>query len=70
MLFFKKKKKLLRKATEEDEKSFAAAMEENNVGFKDKLAMVISAFLVIVLPCLLILLAISGIALLLFGGFN
>lgn len=70
MLFFKKKKKLLRKATEEDEKSFAAAMEENNVGFKDKLAMVISAVLVIVLPCLLILLAISGIALLLFGGFN
>ena len=70
MLFFKKKKKLLRKATEEDEQSFVNAMEENDVGFKDKFAMVIAALITIVLPCLLILLAISGIALLLFGGFN
>ncbi len=64
MLFFKKR---LKKATDEDEARFVQAMEENNVGFKDKIAMVISAFFVIVLPCLLILLGISGIALLLFG---
>ncbi len=64
MLFFKKK---LKKATEEDEVRFAQAMEENDVGWKDKLAMVISAFLVIVIPCLLILLGISGIALWLFS---
>jgi len=64
MLFFKKR---LKKATDEDEARFVQAMEENDVGFKDKIAMVISAFFVIVLPCLLILLGISGIALLLFS---
>lgn len=63
-MFFKKR---LKKATEEDEARFAQAMEDNNVGFKDKIAMVVSAFLVIVLPCLLILLGISGIALWLFS---
>lgn len=63
-MFFKKR---LKKVTEEDEARFAEAMEANNVGFKDKIAMVIAAFLVIVLPCLLILLGISGIALWLFS---
>ncbi len=64
MLFFKKK---LRKATEEDEKRFAEAMEENKVGASDKFAMLVAAFLVIVLPCLLVLLAISALAMLLFS---
>ena len=64
LLFFKKR---LKKASEDDEARFVQAMEDNNVGFKDKIAMVISAFLVIVLPCLLILLGISGIALWLFS---
>ncbi|MBQ3141489.1 MAG: hypothetical protein IJC25_05970 [Clostridia bacterium] len=62
-MFFKKR---LRKATPEDDAKLAQAMEENDVGFKDRFAMVVSAFLVIVLPCLLILLAISGFALWLF----
>ena len=66
-MFFRKR---LRKATPEDDKRLADAMEENNVGFKDKIAMVISAFLVLVLPSLLILLVLAGIALLLFGGFS
>jgi len=67
MLFFRKR---LKKATKEDEERLARAMEENNVGFKDKIAMVISAFLVLVLPSLLVLLALAGIAMLMFGGFR
>jgi hypothetical protein len=67
MLFFRKR---LKKATKEDEERLAQAMEENNVGFKDKIAMVISAFLVLVLPSLLVLLALAGIAMLMFGGFR
>ncbi len=67
MLFFKKR---LREVTEEDDKKLADAMNENDVGIKDKLAMIISAFFVIVLPCLLVLLALAGLGLLLFGGFN
>lgn len=63
MLFFKRKK--LKKATPEDEERFIRAMEENEVDFKDKFAMTIAAFGVIVLPCFLILLAIGGFALLL-----
>ncbi len=63
MLFFKRKK--LKKATPEDEERFVQAMEENDVGFKDKFAMAIAAFGVIILPCFLILLAIGGFALLL-----
>ncbi len=66
-MFFRKR---LKKWTPEDDEKLARAMEENNVGFKDRIAMTIAAFLVIVLPCLLILLAIAGLALLLFGGFN
>ncbi len=62
MLFFKKK---LRKATPEDDEKFLQAMEENEVGFLDKFAMAIAAIGVIILPCLLILLVISGLAYLL-----
>lgn len=58
MLFRKKK---LKKTTPEDEARFAEELEENEVGFQDRLAMVISAMLVIVLPCLLILLGLGGI---------
>ncbi len=63
-------RKKLRKATSEDEEKLIRAMEENEVGWRDRFAMVFSAILVIVLPCLLILLAISGLALWVFGGFR
>ncbi len=66
-MFFRKR---LKKWTPEDDEKLARAMNENNVGFKDRIAMVIAAFIVIVIPCLLVLLGISGLALLLFGGFN
>ncbi len=54
--------------TEEQEREFARRFEENQVGIKDKLAMVLSAMLVIVLPCALILTAIALLALWLFGA--
>lgn len=66
MFFFSKR---LRKSTPEDDEHLARAMEENDVGLKDKLAMIVSAFVVLVLPSLLVLLVIAGIALLIFGGF-
>ncbi len=59
MFFFKKR---LKKATKEDDEKFSETMSET--GFKDKLAMVISAILVIVLPCLLVLLAFAALIML------
>lgn len=64
MLFFRKK---LKKSTDEEDKAFGKMMKEERVGFKDGFAMIISAFAVLVLPCLLILLGLSGLAMLLFG---
>ena len=64
MLFFKKR---LKKSTPEEDKQFRELMQENDVGFKDGMAMILSAFLVIVLPCLLILCGIALLGLWLFG---
>lgn len=59
----------LKKATPEDEARFREQMQENNVDFKDGLAMTLAAFLVIVLPAILILLACCFITMLLLGVF-
>lgn len=64
MLFFKKK---LKRSTPEQDEQFRQMMQEERVGFKDGMAMIISAFLVLVLPCLLILCGMSLLALWLFG---
>ncbi|MDD5865997.1 MAG: hypothetical protein PUD07_05940 [bacterium] len=64
MLFFRKK---LKKATKEDEEKLRAAFEENDVGAKDHFAMLFSAFFVIILPCLLVLIGLSLLGLLLCG---
>ena len=58
-MFFSKK---LRKATREEEKAFREQMQEEKVGIKDAFAMIIAAFLTIILPCLLVLLLITGVA--------
>ncbi len=63
-------KKGLNQATPEAEAEFSERMKENQVGGKDTLAMIASAFLVIVLPCLGVLLAFSGLIMLLFGAFS
>ena len=61
--------KRLKKSTPEEEKEFKERMSDENLTFKDKLAMIISAILVIVLPCLVILLALSFLILWIFGAF-
>ena len=52
----------LKKSTKEQEAAFREQMQEEKVGWKDGLAMVIAGFLTIVLPCLLVLLIICGVA--------
>lgn len=64
MLFFKKR---LKKSTPEEDQQFRNMMQESGVGFKDGMAMIFSAFLVIVLPCLLILCGMALLGLWLFG---
>ncbi len=57
----------LKKNTPKDDEAFERQMEEIRSSPKDFFAMLLSAFLVIVLPCLLILLAFGFLAMLLFG---
>lgn len=45
----------LKKSTPEQEEQFGKMMEEEKVGWKDKLAMLISAYFVIMLPVILFL---------------
>lgn len=47
--------KRLKKSTKEEEEQFGKMFEEEKVGWKDKFAMIFSAFFVIVLPCIVIL---------------
>ena len=57
----------LKKNTPKDDEALARQMEEIKSSPRDIIAMLLSAFLVIVLPCLLILLAFGFLAMLLFG---
>lgn len=59
--------KRLKKSTPEQEKEFADMLEEEKVGWKDKFAMIVSAYLVLLLPCILILLILVAVSLWLFG---
>ena len=53
--------KRLKKSTKEEEEQFGLMMEEEQVGWKDKLAMLIAAFFTIMLPCIAVLLAFAGL---------
>ncbi len=64
MLFFKKR---LKKSTPEEDKQFREMMQESGVGFKDGMAMILAAFITLVLPCILILGGIALLGLWLFG---
>ncbi len=63
--------KRLRKATKEEEIQFGKMLEEEKVGCKDQFAMLVSAFFVIFLPAVLVLLGfgalILGLMSMLFG---
>ena len=54
----------------EEEEEFSKGLKENKVGFKEGLAIVLSAFLTIVLPSLLVLAVLSLLTLLVFGAFR
>lgn len=65
MSLFRKK---LKKVTPEQEEEFRKRMEEANLSKKDKLAIVLSAFLTILLPCALILVGFGFLILWIFGA--
>lgn len=65
MSLFRRK---LKKSTREEEEAFRKLLEEANLTRKDKLAMVLSAFLTILLPCALILTVMALIILAIFGA--
>lgn len=65
MKFFRHRHKA---ATEEELREFRDRMSDENITAKDRFAMVVSAMLVIVLPCLLILLGLAFLVLFLFGA--
>lgn len=59
----------LKKPTAEQEQEFQERMSDEQVSWKDKLAMVLSAYVTILLPCVLILLAFGFLVLWIFGAF-
>lgn len=61
--------KRLKKSTLEQEQEFRDNLEREEITFKDKLAMCLSAFLVIVLPCLAVLIVLALLVLWMFGAF-
>ena len=64
MKFFK----IVKKPDPEKEKEFKENMQSENLEKHDRFAMFVSAFLVIILPCLLILCGLCFVAMLLFGA--
>ncbi len=58
----------IKPATKEQNEDFRNRLKENKVGFKDKLAMILAAFVTIILPCLLVLLALAALVLTVFGA--
>lgn len=63
-MFFRKK---LKKITPEEESEFRENIHKENITFKDKMAMILSAYVVIVLPCLIVLILLSLLAMFLVG---
>ena len=59
--------KRLKKSTKEEEERFGLMMEEEQVGWKDKLAMLIAAFFTIMLPCVAVLLAFGALIMWIIG---
>lgn len=58
----------LKKSTPEEEARFAEQMEEVKPTAKDKFAMLITAMLVIFVPCALLLIGLALLVLWIFGG--
>lgn len=60
--------KRLKKSTPEMEQEFSDRFKEAGVSLKDKIAMVLSAYLVLLLPSFLILVVLSLLAMWIFGA--
>ena len=60
--------KRIKKSSGEQEEKFKEMMTEEKVSFKEELAMVLSGYLVILLPCLLILALFGFLMLWIFGA--
>lgn len=65
---FNKIRRVIKKRTPEEEEEYFRQREELQLDHKDRFAMFVSAFLVIILPCLAILTGICFFALWLFGA--
>ena len=61
--------KNLKKSTPEQEEEFQNMLQEEKVTLKDRFAMVMAAYLTILLPCTLVLVALGLLLIWLFGGF-
>ena len=59
--------KRLKKSTKEEEAQFSRMLEEEQVGWKDKLAMFVAAFFTIMLPCVAVLLGFAAVILWILG---
>ena len=59
--------KRLKKSTKEEEAQISQMCQEEQVGWKDKFAMLIAAFFTIMLPCVGILLAFAGLMMWIIG---
>jgi hypothetical protein len=57
----------LRKSTREEEEQFENMLEEEKVGWKDRFAMMISAYVTLVIPSILVLLLLCGTVMWLMG---
>ncbi len=62
--------KNMKQATPEDEAKFREQLQENQVTWKDGLAMTLAAFIIIVLPISLILIGVCLLVMLGFGAFS
>lgn len=60
----------IKPVTKEQDAEFSERLQENKVGFKESLLLVGTAFVTIVLPCLLVLGALSLVVLWMFGAFG
>ena len=60
--------KNLKKSTPEQEEQFKEMLYEEKVTWKDRIAMVLAAYLTILLPCALILAAVGLLLIWIFGG--
>ena len=60
--------KRLKKSTKEEEQKFSDMFEEEQVGWKDKLAMLIAAFFTLMLPAIAVLLGFAGLIMWIIGS--